>query len=69
MADTIESQLEQDAIAGVQSVTADGVSVTQMSVDDRIKAAQFAAKQRSATAGNPFGWAIRKLVPTRSQAE
>jgi len=67
MADTIESRIEEDAISGVQSASVDGMTVNQMSVDDRIKAAKFVAQRQAAAAGNPFGWSLRKAVPTRSQ--
>ena len=67
MPDTIASQIEADAIAGVQRVAVDGQSVDMMSIDDRIKAQQFVARQQAVAAGNPFGWFLRKAVPTRSQ--
>lgn len=62
MADTIESRIEEDAIAGVSKVTVDGTTVETMSIDDRIKAAKFAANQ-TAKARNHRGLAFRTLNP------
>lgn len=62
MADTIQDGIEADAIAGVQSATVDGQSATAMSIDDRIKAANFLAQQ-SGRARNHLGLTIRQLEP------
>ena len=60
--DTIASQIEADAIAGVQRVIVDGLSVEAMSIDDRIKAARYLAQQR-ASARNHQGLRFTKLIP------
>lgn len=62
MPDTIASQIEADAIAGVQRVAVDGQSVDAMSIDDRIKAARYLA-QRQASAQNHQGLRFTKLIP------
>ncbi len=63
--ETIASRLAEDAREGVQRVSVDGVSVELMSVDDRIKAAEYAARER-ATAKNHMGLRFVKLVPPGS---
>lgn len=50
MADTIQEAIENQAKADVQSSSVDGVSITHMSVDDKIKADRFAAGKTSAAA-------------------
>jgi hypothetical protein len=46
------------------SATVDGNSATQQSIDDKIKAAQYAAGQVAAGAGNGhFGLRFSKLIP------
>jgi len=62
MADTIETRIEEDAIAGIQRVAADGVSVDAMSVADRIKAAEFLAAQTGKDK-NHCGLTFRQLTP------
>jgi hypothetical protein len=62
MADTIASQIEADAIAGVQRVAVDGQSVDAMTIDDRIKADNY-VKQRAAVTRNHLGLTFRKLEP------
>ncbi len=62
LAETIQSSLEQAAIDGVQSATVDGQSATQMSIDDRIKAANFIASQ-TAKSKNHLGLTFRKMEP------
>jgi len=61
-AETIASNIERDAIDGVQSVSVDGTNVGAMSIDDRIKAARFVAAQQAA-ARNHLGLRFVKLVP------
>ena len=61
-AETIADRIEQDAIAGVQSVSVDGTSVQQMSIDDRIKADQYLAT-KTAKAKNHCGLTFRTLTP------
>lgn len=58
----IREALANDAATGVQSVSVAGQSVTNMSVDDRIKAAEFVASQNAATKPH-FGLRMVKLVP------
>ncbi len=62
MAETIESRIEEDAITGVSRMTVDGTSVDSMSIDERIKAAEFLAKQ-SAKSKNHCGLTFRTLTP------
>jgi hypothetical protein len=62
MADTIASNIEADAIAGVQRVSVDGQSVDAMSIDDRIKAAKYLAGQQAASK-NHRGLRFTKLIP------
>jgi hypothetical protein len=64
------SQAELDAINAdiaasalkPQSATVDGNSVNQLSISDKIKAAQYAASQVATGNGN-FGLRFVKLVP------
>jgi hypothetical protein len=48
-----------------QSATVDGNSVNQLSIDDKIKAAQYTAAQAVTAAGPPghFGLRFSQLVP------
>ena len=48
-----------------QSATVDGNSVNQLSIDEKIKAAQYTAAQAVAAAGPPghFGLRFTRLVP------
>lgn len=62
MADTIASQIEADAIAGVQRVAVDGQSVDAMSIDDRIKADRYRASKQAA-AKNHWGMRFKVLIP------
>lgn len=62
MADTIRTQLEADAAAGIQSVSTAGTSVTGMSVQDRIAADKYLA-EKSAQARNHLGLTFRQLEP------
>ncbi len=61
-AETIQDRIEQDAIAGIQRVSADGVSVDAMSIDDRIKANEYLAR-KSAASKNHYGLVFRTLTP------
>ena len=61
-AETIQDRIEQDAIAGVQRASADGTSVDAMSIDDRIKAADYLAK-KAAASKNHCGLTFRTLTP------
>lgn len=61
-AETIADRIEQDAIAGVQRVSADGVSVDAMTIDDRIKADEYLAR-KTAAARNHLGLTFRLLTP------
>ena len=61
-AETIQDRIEQDAIAGIQRVSADGVSVDSMSIDDRIKADEYLAK-KTAAGKNHSGLVFRTLTP------
>jgi hypothetical protein len=63
---TIAESIEQAAIAGVQSVTVDGVSTTGMSIDERIKAEQFGKSQTSANK-NHFGLRFAQSKPQHTQ--
>ena len=60
--ETIADRIEQDAIAGVQRVSVDGTSVDAMSIDDRIKADEYRAKQ-TAKSKNHCGITFRTLTP------
>ena len=60
MADTIDELLEQRLRDGVQSVSADGVSVTSMSVNDQIRLSEYLAAKTSATR-NHLGYRLRKV--------
>ena len=61
-AETIESRIEQDAIAGVQRVAVDGQSVDAMTIDDRIKAAEYVAR-KAAASKNHCGITFRTFTP------
>lgn len=63
---TIAESIEQAAIAGVQSVSVDGVSTTGMSIEERIKADQFAKSQTSASK-NHFGFRFAQSKPQCTQ--
>jgi hypothetical protein len=57
--------IDADIAASVlkpQSATVDGNSVTQISIKDKIAAAQYAAGTTAATNGN-FGLRFTKLIP------
>lgn len=56
--------LDVEALAtGPASVSVDGVSVTQRSIDDVIKADRHAAAKRAAANSNTFGVAFRRVNP------
>lgn len=59
---TIADSIEHAAVEGVQHATADGISVTAMSIDDQIKAARYLAQQQAQTR-NHAGLRFTKLVP------
>lgn len=62
---TPEEAIEQGAL-GPQSVTVDGNSVTQRSIDELIKADQYLAGKSAASNGNEFfGMRVRQAVPPR----
>ena len=59
---TIPEAIAADALAGVQSTTADGVSVSAMDVEKRIKADEY-VRSVSARARNDLGISFRRLEP------
>lgn len=59
---TIADGIEEDAIAGIARVTVDGTTTEGMSMDDRIKAAEY-GKKATAAAKNHLGITFRTLVP------
>jgi len=63
---TIPEQIDQAAVAGVKSVSVDGVSVTKMDVDELIKADQY-AKTATASAKNHFGLRLAVGLPYHTQ--
>ena len=62
MADDINEAIEESAIAGIQSISVDGVQTQKMTLDEQIKAARYLAS-RTAAAQNHFGLRFVKLVP------
>ncbi len=62
MADTINSNIERDAIAGVKSISVDGMHTEVMPIDERIKGAEHLARQ-TAQAKNHLGLRMVQLVP------
>ena len=56
--------IDVEALAtGPASISIDGVSVTQRSIDDAIKADRHAAAKRAAAGSNTFGVAFRRVNP------
>ena len=59
---TISEAIAQDALAGVQSSSVDGVSVTAMDIEKRIKADEY-SRSVAARSRNDLGLSIRRMEP------
>lgn len=59
---TIAEHIEDAAKVGVTKVSVDGANVDVMSIDDRIKADQY-AKSQTGSAKNHLGLSFRTLTP------
>lgn len=62
---TIAESIEQSALDGVQSSSADGVSATAMDISKQIEADNFVAAKR-ARAKNHLGISLVQLEPGRA---
>ena len=63
-ASDIADAIAENADTGIKSVTVDGNTTTKISVDEQIKAAQYAAGQATASAApGHFGLRFSQLVP------
>ena len=60
--EAIQTSIAESAADGIASAAADGVTTTVMSIDERIKAANYLAAQNAA-GKNHFGLRFTKLVP------
>lgn len=58
----LSPQIEAAVVAGVQSVTVDGQTVTQMSVQDQIAADRYLAS-KAAVKNRNRGFRLSKIVP------
>lgn len=62
MAETIAEKIEKQGLAGIAKVSVEGIAVDGMSIDDRIKADQYAQGQAAASK-NHLGCSFRTFVP------
>lgn len=62
--DSTPAAIDVEALAtGPAAISIDGVSVTQRSIDDAIKADRHAAAKRAAASSPTFGFAFRRVNP------
>lgn len=62
MADTIADKIEEQALAGVQSASSDGVSVQATPIKDLIEADRYTKGKTGAAAGVPWGIRLGTIV-------